>query len=47
MTYQSVTFGSDQRTVVSNDHDHLNRGVQNPNALSDAQNADSGEAARL
>ena len=39
MTFQSVTFGTDNRTVVSNDHDHLNRGVQNPSAMSDGQQA--------
>jgi hypothetical protein len=39
LTFQSVTFGTDNRTVVSNDHDHLNRGVQNPNAMSDSQKA--------
>src|ERR1700678_2688262 len=39
MTFQSVTFGTDNHTVISTDHDHLNRGVQNPNALSDTQKA--------
>jgi hypothetical protein len=39
MTFQSVTFGPDNRTVVSNDHDHLNRGVMNPNAMSDSAKA--------
>jgi hypothetical protein len=39
MTFQSVTFGTDNRTVISTDHDHLNRGVQNPSALSDTQKA--------
>jgi hypothetical protein len=39
MTFQSVTFGTDNRTVVSNDHDHLNRGVQNPSAMSDSAKA--------
>jgi hypothetical protein len=46
MTFQSVTFGTDNRTVVSNDHDHLNRGVMNPNALSDAQKANVNIATR-
>ena len=39
MTFQSVTFGTDNRTVVSNDHDHLNKGVMNPNAMSDSAKA--------
>jgi hypothetical protein len=39
MTFSSVTFGTDNRTVVSNDHDHLNRDVMNANALSDTQKA--------
>jgi hypothetical protein len=46
MTFQSVTFGADNRTVISNDHDHLNRGVMNPNALSDAQKANVNIATR-
>jgi hypothetical protein len=39
MTFQSVTFGTDQRTVHDNDATTLNRGVQNPNAMSDSQKA--------
>jgi hypothetical protein len=46
MTFQSVTFGTDNRTVISTDHDHLNRGVQNPNALSDTQKANVNIATR-
>jgi hypothetical protein len=46
MTFQSVTFGTDNRTIVSNDHDHLNKGVMNPNALSDAQKANVNIATR-
>ena len=36
MTFQSVTFGTDNRTVVSNDHDHLNRGIDKSVGMSDA-----------
>jgi hypothetical protein len=39
MTFSSVTFGTDNRTIVSNDHAHLNRGVQNPSAMSDSAKA--------
>jgi hypothetical protein len=46
MTFQSVTFGTDNRTVISTDHDHLNRGVMNPNALSDSQKANVNIATR-
>jgi hypothetical protein len=46
MTFQSVTFGTDNRTVISTDHDHLNRGVMNPNALSDTQKANVNIATR-
>jgi hypothetical protein len=44
--FQSVTFGADNRTIVSTDHDHLNRGVQNPSALSDTAKANVNIATR-
>ena len=39
LTFQSVTFGTDHRSVHDNDGTTLNRGVQNPSALSDAAKA--------
>ena len=44
--FSSVTFGTDNRTVVSNDHAHLNRGIDKSVAMSDSAKANINVATR-